>query len=203
MKFVCKGIYKSEEQLAKAALPPLAVPYREPKGLMELNLAAIIMLIPLTLVLGLYLLLFRLVQGSILPTGGWQTYLIGLLLALLCIVPHEIIHAFCFPKGAEVEFWVAPQYLTAFVYSPVPMSKRRFLLLSFAPMTVLGLVPLSVWAVVPLPIHIACSMFVFGTFSLIFGSGDLVNVWNTIRRVPQGATVQLSGFHSYWHLPSD
>jgi hypothetical protein len=203
MKFVYRGIYSSEKQLPKADLPLQAVLFREPKDLLELNLAAIIMMVPLSMVVFLFLLLFRLVQGSVLPSGGWPISLIAILLALLCIVPHEIIHAFCCPKRAEVEFWVVPKYGTAFVHSTAPVSKRRCILRSFAPMTVLGLVPLSVWAVVPLPVHIAHGTFVFGAFSLMLGSGDLVNVWNTIRQVPKGATVQSSGFNSYWHLPSD
>ena len=30
------------------------------------------------------------------------------------------------------------------------------------------------------------------------GSGDFMNIYNTIKQVPKGAMTQISGFNSYW-----
>ncbi len=197
MRLVWKGIYKDESQLPRAALPAGAVRFREPETPLQLNIAACAFVPPVFLLYAAALLCRNLLYGAV---SGVVLSLWGLLLALLSIYPHELLHAVLFPRGAEVELWFAPKTLNAFVVSTAPMRKGRFILVSLFPNLILGFLPLLIWIFLP-PGPWADTLNNFSLYSLLFGVGDYLNVWNAARQMPRGAVTRLSGFHSYWYLP--
>ena len=196
MKLVWKGIYRNEEQLPKGELPPDAVPFKEPKTPAELSVKASIWVLPVAV------LALLLVYIKSLITGVWELPLSlwGMLLALVAALPHELLHAVCFPKGAVVEMYASPKHLMAFVHTTYPVSKRRFIGLSLMPAGVLGLLPMLAWLAMPDGAWSA-TLYTFGLCSLVLGVGDFLNAFNAARQMPKGALTQLSGFHSYWFLP--
>lgn len=198
MKLVWKGIYRDEAQLSKGVLPDNAVPFVEPKTPMELSLKASVWILP---VAALALLC---VYVKSLLTGQWAVPLniIGVLLAIAAALPHELMHAVCFPKNAVVEMYAAPKQLMAFVFSTYPVSRRRFVGLSLLPSLVLGLLPLLIWLALP-DGSWGSIVFTFALISLSLGVGDFLNSFNALRQMPKGALTQLSGFHSYWFMPQD
>ncbi len=195
MKLVWKGIYKGEDQLPKGELPPDAVPFKEPKTPAEMSVKASVWVLPVVALALLLVYLKSLFIGIwVLPLSLW-----GLLLALAAALPHELLHAVCFPKDAVVEMYASPKHLMAFVHTTYPVSKRRFIGLSLLPAGALGLLPMLVWLAVPDSAW-GATLYTFGLFGLTVGVGDFLNAFNAARQMPRGAVTQLSGFHSYWFM---
>lgn len=196
MKLVWKGIYNKIEQLPLGDLPENAVKYKEPKNILMLNIVAGLYTVPVIILVVVVTLLKRPI-GAEIPS---MIHIFGVALALLMIVPHELLHAICFPKDAEVGVWFAPKSLMAFVYSIVPVSKNRFIFISLLPSIVFGALPLTIWCMLPYSVSsFNNTLYSFACWSLFFGAGDYMNVINTIFQVPKGGMTQLSGFHSYWY----
>lgn len=203
MKLVLKGEYTSVDQLTVGVLPENAVKFKEPESMADLNKSAAYFLLPVLVILITFYLLKHGLTLSYkdMFTGG---YLIGFVLAILCIFPHELLHGICFPKDAEVELWWSPKNFMVFVHSVAPISKARFIFLSLLPSLLFGILPLSIWLFVPsVNTLLASALWGFGMVSLLFGVGDFLNVYNAFNQVPKGALTQLSGFHSYWFYPEE
>jgi len=193
MKLIFKGKCKNVNALPESTLPDNAVPFREPENAVTLNLMAAVFCIPLGIVILCFLIGKMLLGGSL---GG--SSVVGFLLALVAILPHELLHAVCFPKDAEVHLYYTNW--GAFVVCDAPITKARFIWLSLTPMLVLGVLSLLVWLFVPGGFW-ADALQTFGVLNLLFGCGDCVNIWNAARQMPKGSLQQLSGFHSYWYMP--
>lgn len=198
MNFVFKGKFRGEDTLPKVELPENAVKYKEPKNFVQLNIIASLYAIPLiAIVISLYFLKIYIYELHYYYSP--VTSLIGFSLAFICIVPHELLHGICFPKGANVEMYYSLKNMMAFVCSTVKMTKSRFIFLSAFPSLILGILSLLIWFFIPEINMFTSILFHFGFLSLIMGCGDLMNIVNTIIQVPNGATVQNSGFHTYWY----
>lgn len=198
MKFVYKGKMRSMEELPKGTLPENAVKFKEPENMVQMNIMASLFVLPIIIVICLFVVFKSVLRGNetMVHTNLW-----GVLLAFLCIVPHEFLHAICFPKGAEVEMYYTLKGMAAFVVSTYPVTKLRFIMLSLCPSIVLGILPLILWLLVPSTLAFSQVLFSFGAFSLLFGCGDLMNVFNALKQMPKGSYQQLSGFNSYWFMP--
>lgn len=199
LKFVWKGKMKSMEELPKADLPQNAVKYKEPENAKDLNKKAMIFIIPVILIMILGVAIRNILYGEM-DIDFFNG--VGALLAFLMILPHEFLHAIAFPKEAEVECWYIPKQLLAFVVSTYPVPKRQFIFLSLLPNLVFGFIPFLIWIIVPTDNKVFLdTLYCFSTLSMLFGAGDYMNVYNTIKQVPTGAMTQLSGFNSYWYIP--
>ncbi|ADU28863.1 DUF3267 domain-containing protein [Evansella cellulosilytica] len=201
MNLVWKGIYKSVDQLPKGDLPERAVKFKEPDNLVQLNIIASLFVIPVLILIAIAVFLKFVIAGGEVTFTVFNLW--GFLLAFLMILPHEMLHAMLFPKGKEVELWVSPKAMAAFVVCTAPISKGRFIFLSLLPNIVFGFIPLVVWIVLPVGGAIENILFSFATLSLLFGVGDYLNVFNAARQMPNGALTQLSGMNSYWFMPEE
>lgn len=200
MKLVWRGDYKSEEDLPKADLPENAVQFKEPETPAKVNLAASAFILPVLVIVGLAMV------GKVMLYGGFEMTgvpWVGFLLAFVAILPHEAIHAVCFPKGSTVYLFTSLKNGMAFVVCPEQMSKARFIFLSLAPNLLFGLLPLLLWVFLPIASGaVSVNLFTFALMSLSCGVGDFMNVWNAARQMPRGSVTALSGFHSYWWMPA-
>jgi len=201
MKLTYKGKYTHEDQLSKGILPPNAVKFREPETPFKLNLVALLFTIPALLLIGLFVLASALLHGYVYVHSNSNTILIGFALAYLTLLPHELLHAVCFGKSAEVEMYIIPRQFMMFVHCTQPISKARFIFLSLFPNLVFGWFPLTVWMLLPHVTIYSDILFGFSFISILFGAGDYLNVYNAFRQMPKGSMQQLSGFHSYWFMP--
>jgi hypothetical protein len=96
MKLVYKGKMRSMKELPKGTLPENAVKFKEPKNMVEVNIFAALFMVPIIVVICLFVVfksVFSL-NRTITDIDLW-----GLLLAFLCIVPHELLLAICFPRS--------------------------------------------------------------------------------------------------------
>lgn len=200
MNLIWKGRYTNEQQLLVGSLPINAVKFKEPSTPLMLNLVASIFVIPVIIIIGIAFLIKAMIQSNILPVRMFNIW--GILLGFIMIIPHEILHAAAFPKNAEVQLWYSPKNMMAFVFSPHPTSKMRFIFLSLLPNIVLGLIPLIIWIFIPFELAKASEiLFSFASISLLFGVGDYLNVYNASIQMPKGSMTQLYGFNSYWYMP--
>lgn len=201
MKLTWKGKYKSVEQLSYGNLPADAVKFKEPNSPLMVNLVSSLFVIPVFILIGVTIYVKGLFAG-VTDYDFFNTW--GILLALLMIIPHELLHAIMFPKDAEVEIWFSLKNMMAFVFSTYPVTKKRFILLSLLPNIVFGVIPLFIWLLIPKGFtSISNMIFSFAFFSLLFGIGDYMNVFNAAIQMPAKSITQLSGFHSYWYLPEE
>ncbi|MBR4223700.1 MAG: DUF3267 domain-containing protein, partial [Oscillospiraceae bacterium] len=120
---------------------------------------------------------------------------IGFIIAMLCLVPHEFLHALCFKE--DVKMYHALSKGMLFVHGTEDMTKIRFVMMSLCPNIVFGLIPLVLFLIFP-KLTVLGAM---GILSLAMGAGDYYNVINALTQMPKGALTYLSGFHSYWYVP--
>lgn len=194
MKLIWKGKFNSIADLAPADLPAHAVRFKEPDSLAGIAKASLPFHMPPLLLWFALVALKAMIHGSVVILHP-----LGLVLTLLCILPHELLHAAAFPKEARVEIWHSLRNGMAFVYSTAPVSKGRFIYISLLPNLVLGVLPLAVWLFLPPDQLWTGILSTHAFFILPLGAGDYLNVRNAARQAPKGATLQLSGLNTYWY----
>lgn len=200
MKFVWVGSISSEKKFPVANLPSNTVPFREPQTESEMLIKGLIFMVFLLFVCIIFLLIKKHKQGNV--KFNRKLIPVGIILGLVAILPHELLHAIAYPKGATIEIGIIPRNLVAFAVSTIPMTKFQFIFMSILPSLILGLIPLIIFLIVP-PKHraIITILFIFGCMCLCGSYPDYLNIFNAIIQMPKGALTQLSGFHSYWYIP--
>jgi hypothetical protein len=197
MKLVYKGVFRNNDQLPEGGLPEGAVKFREPDSMPAAIATAMVFVIPAALLIALCMAASYLLHGELHGGGSW----VGALAALLMILPHELLHALCFGKDAEVWLFVAPKQLSAFVASAQPVTKARFIFLNLLPNLLFGWLPLLVWTLLPYNAAYSGHLFSFAVVSILCGIADYMNAFNAARQMPRGSMQQISGFNSYWYVP--
>ena len=195
MRLTWQGSYEREEQLPKAELPTNAVCLREPDNLEEVNRQAVRFLPAAMVPVQLADALRCFCWGF----PGWSGFFHwgGLVVSIFLLVPHELLHAAAYPRGAECGLWISLHGGALFVTGTSPMSRQRFLWVSLLPACLLSLLPLTAWVIFPAMNGI---WFTASALHLVSCTGDFCNCWNMIRQVPKDATIQQSGFHTYWYF---
>ena len=183
--FKIAGKFTGEEQLDTKEHPEGYVPFKE----MPADTFAIVANIVAVV---LFLVLYAAVM-AIRP--GVKLSGIGFIIAMLCLVPHEFLHALCFKE--DVKMYHALSKGMLFVHGTEDMTKIRFVMMSLCPNIVFGLIPLVLFLIFP-KLTVLGAM---GILSLAMGAGDYYNVINALTQMPKGALTYLSGFHSYWYVP--
>ena len=185
--------YKGKFDLDPESLPhgehkPGAVKFREAADSKTLGVIANGLALVLLVVFGAALYLrcgVGMFDGLGLGTG----------LSLLCLFPHEILHAVCFKE--DVYLYTNWKQGMLFVVGPEDMSKARFVFMSLLPNLVFGFLPYAAAMVFP---HLTV-LGSFGLVSLTMGAGDYYNVYNAVTQMPKGARTYLYQFNSWWYMP--
>lgn len=149
--------YKGKYNLDPDTLPhgehkPNAVAFKEAQDTEKLAIAAnavafvIIVLLAIPIVLKIKQYPFsplQLMLGGIMP--------------MLIMFPHELLHAICFKK--DVYIYTNFKQGMLFVVGPEDMSKARFIFMSLLPNIIFGFIPYIIWLIFPQLLF----MGVFGT----------------------------------------
>lgn len=187
MKLVYKGKFDGNpESIPSGEHRPGAVKFKEFESVKAMaifgNILAFVIIIVLIVVL-----FWR---------GGIGSYrLLGIVLALVSLFPHEFLHAICFKGTVYLYTYWSKGML--FVTGPEDMSKARFVFLSLLPNLVFGFIPYILFLIHP-------QWGVLGTmgaFAIGMGAGDYYNVFNALTQMPKGARTYLHHFNSYWYMP--
>ncbi len=127
--------------------------------------------------------------------GFFESTIIGAVLPVLTLFPHEILHGICFKD--EVYLYTNWAQGMLFVVGPEEMSRKRFIFMSLLPNIVFGLIP---YLLSFLTIKLAF-LGVSGALCIAMGAGDYYNVFNALTQMPKGARTYLHKFNSYWFMP--
>ena len=189
MKFHNAGKFNGDvESLPKREHEDGAVMFKEPTDMTKfsiyMNIFAMVLMFVLTFVTS-YIV------------GEFTFDTIGCLLALLCMVPHEYLHAICFKE--DVYMYRNLKQGTMFVVGPENMSKFRFCFMSMFPCLILGIIPYVIFLINPSLVTLGT----MGTISMASCAGDFYNVFNAITQMPKGAKTYLCGMNSYWYMPKE
>lgn len=119
----------------------------------------------------------------------------GCILALISLLPHELLHACCFKK--EVYLYHNLKNGLLFVTGPETMSKLRFIFMSMFPNIIFGFIPFILFLVNNnLTLLGSMSIFTIG-----MGLGDYYNVFNALKQMPKGSRTYMYKTASYWYIP--
>ena len=198
-----RGALKDFSQLEYGRCPSQAVMLEEGDSMENVLMQALRQSVPL-LILVTALTLVRLWKGLDWSEGlslarVFVVFIGWMLLYVVLIVVHELIHASFFPRRAIKDVWFY-QLQAAMVYCNTPVTRTRFIVLSLAPATILGVLPFIAWLLWAQSVDAVLSI-AWGSmaWSMIFGGiGDFYNVRNVCEQVPKGAYVFNYGLHTYW-----
>ncbi len=197
MKLIFKGKFKSYDELPKGNLPPNAVKFKEFKGFFMLNLMAVSVAFIIAYALVRIVVKCRMdIETEFRPFVLW-----GILIGLICILPHEIIHAAAMGRDKEVLLYFSLKHFLAFVITLSPMTKRRFFFMGSIPSVVLGWLPFAFAMIFP-DLPASGLIAAVGCFNIVGGSGDLIRMLTAAVQVPKDGLIQFSGIDLYWFMPT-
>ena len=186
-KLTYKGEFNGDpDTLPEREHIPGAVPFKEYQDIQKFSIIMNVMACVIMMLL--FVVLF--VRGG---RGSYSFF--GCILALLCLFPHEFLHAVCFRE--EVNLYTCWKKGILFVTGQETMSKSRFIWMSLCPNLVFGFLPCLLFM-----IHPQWKLLgTLGAMSIGMGVGDYYNVFNAITQMPKGARTYLSRFNSFWYMP--
>lgn len=174
---------------------PGAVKFKEAEDPKKLGIIANAWALGITVVC---MLLFGVRMGAseAVKNGSyWAQLLIGLGLSMLCLFPHEFLHAICMKE--DVYLYTNFKNGMLFVTGPEDMSKARFVFMSLLPNLVFGVLPFVLFWIWPNLVVLGA----LGALSIGMGAGDYYNVFHALTQMPRGARTYIYQFNSWWYLP--
>lgn len=194
MKLHYKGKYNLDpESLPHGEHMPGAVKFKEPEDTKKLS----IIMNVLSLVITVVLAVLAVIRSSAYLFTSSRQMMLGCVVALLVLFPHEILHAICFKEDVFLYTNWAQGML--FVVGPETMSRKRFIFMSLLPNLVFGLIPYLIGMIFPQQVFFLW----LGALAIGMGAGDYLNVFNALTQMPKGARTYLYGFNSYWYMPEE
>lgn len=188
--------YQGKYNLDPATLPtckhqPNAVKFKEVDSTKELAVIANGIAIALMILLAIPVYL----KYKGLLFDYFDEMMVGAMLPLLTMFPHELIHALCFKE--DVYLYTNFKQGLLFVVGCETMSKHRFIFMSLLPNIVFGFLP---YMISFLGIQYL-TLAVLGVIAIGMGAGDYYNVFNALIQMPKGARTYLYQMNSYWYIP--
>ena len=188
--------YRGKYNLDPTTLPtckhqPNAVKFKEVDSTKEL--ADIANGIAIALMILLSIPVYLKYKGSLFDY--FDELMVGAMLPLLTMFPHELLHALCFKE--DVYLYTDFKQGLLFVVGCETMSKQRFIFMSLLPNIVFGFIP---YMISFLGIQYL-TLAVLGVIAIGMGAGDYYNVFNALIQMPKGARTYLYQMNSYWYIP--
>lgn len=123
---------------------------------------------------------------------------LGLILGMLLLPVHEYLHALCYAKNNTVYVGVCAKKFAAFAVCHEPISRRRFIVMSLAPM-LLGALPLAIFLFAPPNALLSGLCVPSGIIGMLSPMPDYMDVHLVLSQVPRGATIHSSNSGIYWY----
>lgn len=189
MKFHYAGKFNGDvDSLPKREHPEGAVMFKEPtdmkKFALYMNIFAIV-------------LLFGLIAITKLVVGEFYFDMVGCFIAIICMIPHEYLHAICFKE--DVYMYENLKMGMLFVVGTEEMTKMRYIVMCLCPFFILGVIPYVIYLFNPS----LTALGAIGVISIASCAGDLYNTYNAITQMPKGAKTYIYGMNSYWYIPKE
>lgn len=189
MKLHYMGTYnKKPEELPANPHKPNCVKFKEPENSTKLGIIANFTAVVILIILAIPVFILS-------GINALEAFGISSILFVLCLFPHEMIHAIGFKK--DVYLYTNLKEGMLFVVGPEDMSKFRFIFMSLLPVLLLGFVPYIIYFFHPELTLLGA----LGAMNISSGGGDYINVFNALTQMPKGARTYLHHFNSYWYIP--
>ena len=185
-KFHFAGRYNGDpDSLVTHEHEPGYVPFKEADNMNRLSL----------IMNGLAVFLAVITFGIYFVVGKAGFDIIGMILSIVMLVPHEFLHALCFE--GDVYMYENLRKGMLFVTGPGTFSKAGFIFMSMLPNIVFGFIPFIIF----LFDHSQLTLGTLGAVAISCGAGDYYNAFNALTQMPKGSRTYLHGFRSYWYMP--
>ena len=185
-KFHFAGRYNGDpESLITEPHKPDYVPFKEAQDMNKLSL----------IMNGIAIVIAVFTVAVYFIVGRQPLNIIGTILSLVAMVPHEFLHAICFKE--DVYMYENLKKGMLFVVGPGTFTKAEFVFMSMLPNLVFGFIPFLIFLIDP-------SQTILGTLGAISipaGAGDYYNVFNAVTQMPKGAKTYMHGMNSFWYMP--
>ena len=185
-KFHVAGRYNGDpESLVTEPHKPDYVPFKEAQDMNKLSL----------IMNGIAIVIAAFTVAVYFIVGRQPLNIIGTILSLVAMVPHEFLHAICFKE--DVYMYENLRKGMLFVVGPGTFTKAEFVFMSMLPNLVFGFIPFLIFLIDP-------SQTILGTLGAISipaGAGDYYNVFNAVTQMPKGAKTYMHGMNSFWYMP--
>jgi len=185
-KFHFAGRYNGDpESLITEPHKPDYVPFKEAQDMNKLSL----------IMNGIAIVIAVFTVAVYFIVGRQPLNIIGTILSLVAMVPHEFLHAICFKE--DVYMYENLRKGMLFVVGPGTFTKAEFVFMSMLPNLVFGFIPFLIFLIDP-------SQTILGTLGAISipaGAGDYYNVFNAVTQMPKGAKTYMHGMNSFWYMP--
>ncbi len=190
MKIHFKGKYDlNPDSLPHDEHLPGAVMFKEAKTSKEMSRIVTVISIVLLVVFAIPAIIVGIEEYSSLQ------FMVGAVLTLLLLYPHEILHGLCFKKDVYIYTNISQGMF--FIVGTETMSKGRFIFMSLLPNILFGFIPYIVGLIFP-----QYTVFLaLGVIGISIGAGDYYNVYNAMTQMPKGSRTYLHKFNSYWYMP--
>lgn len=127
------------------------------------------------------------------------------ILGILITPIHEMIHCIAGAlAGLNMKFGIDPQTFIGFAYTEDPFTKAQFLVMSLAPLIILGIIPLIVLFIKypkgKMTYEKGLKYWIltcFVGFLIISSVADAIQSYNMIKNIPNNAIVN----ENYWYIP--
>ena len=200
-----RGKFENEKQLIdNDKIPQKTIQFKEGKEINDIFNLGFALVLPIIIpIIIITIIRIQNIEGHInfdLKTGC--IIAIAILMNYILKFIHEYIHSCLYPIKSKKTIWKYTSNGAYLIYCNAKISKIRFIVISLAPMIILGITAFILWLFIADKIDLIISLvYVFLTWIMtFFAMGDLVNVYNTIKQVPKNAKVFNYGLHSYWYL---
>ncbi len=167
---------------------PGAVAFKEPQSMTKLALLANGLAIVIMILM--FVIMFA-------RTEEIELTFVGIGLAVLSMLPHELLHAICFKKDVYLYTNLSKGLL--FVVGTERMSKARFIILGMLPNIVFGFIPFALYLINPNWTTLGS----MGAICIAMGAGDYMNVFNALTQMPKGACCYLHKLNTFWYMPEE
>ena len=187
-KFHFAGRYNGDpESLITEPHKPDYVPFKEAQDMNKLSL----------IMNGIAIVIAAFTVAVYFIVGRQPLNIIGTILSLVAMVPHEFLHAICFKE--DVYMYENLRKGMLFVVGPGTFTKAEFVFMSMLPNLVFGFIPFLIFLIDPSHVILGT----LGAISIPAGGGDYYNIFNALTQMPKGSRTYMNGMHSYWYMPQD
>lgn len=168
---------------------PKAVAFEEPQSMTKLAL--------LINGLSIVIMVLLFIVMSMRNGGEIELTFLGVALAVLTMLPHELLHAICFKE--DVYLYSNLRQGMLFIIGAERMSKARFILLSMLPNIIFGFIPFALYLTNPN----WATLGGMGALCIAMGAGDYMNVFNAVTQMPKGAYCYAHKLNTFWYMPEE
>lgn len=196
-----KDFQKCEDEFLKGCIE-----FKEPATFLQSFFKNFIIIFPLLMILIIGILIkIRLIDFLFTFNNIFKILISACIIALICNIIHKLLHAVLYPSIVIKNIIKNPKLLYGFYNFNIPISKKKFILISIFPNLILGFLPFMIWmlGLFDYQTLFSQSLIIIAMINIFAGIRDYFNIYSTIKQVPDNAYVFNYGIRTYWYYPEN